>query len=37
MTTLCRAYTTEDDAQAAVNRLLAEGLPRSSRSPTATR
>ena len=27
MTTLCRAYTTEDDAQAAVNRLLAEGLP----------
>ena len=27
MTTLCRAYTTEVDAQAAVSRLLAEGLP----------
>ena len=27
MTTLCRAYATEDDAQAAVNHLLAGGLP----------
>ncbi|HYI20594.1 MAG TPA: hypothetical protein VD836_17900 [Solirubrobacteraceae bacterium] len=27
MTTLCRAYTTEDDAHAAVNHLLAHGLP----------
>ena len=27
MTTLCRAYTTEDDAQAAVKHLLAGGLP----------
>jgi hypothetical protein len=27
MPTLCRAYTTEDDAQAAVNHLLARGLP----------
>ena len=27
MTTLCRAYTSEDDAQAAVNHLLAGGLP----------
>ena len=27
MTTLCRASTTEDDAQAAVNHLLAGGLP----------
>ena len=27
MTTLCRAYTTEDDAQTAVDRLLAGGLP----------
>ena len=27
MTTLCRAYTTEDDAQAIVDRLLGGGLP----------
>jgi hypothetical protein len=27
MTTLCRAYTTENDAQAAVDHLLADGLP----------
>jgi hypothetical protein len=27
MTTFCRAYTTEDDARAAVDRLLAAGLP----------
>ena len=27
MTTLCRAYATEDDAHAAVSRLLAGGLP----------
>ena len=27
MTTLCRAYTTEDDAQAVVDHLLSDGLP----------
>jgi len=27
MTTLCRAYTTEDDAQAVVDHLLSGGLP----------
>ena len=27
MTTLCRAYASEDDAHAAVNNLLARGLP----------